>query len=231
MLDCRGLPINQLASLLDQAHDYWKQEVCWALLNEHEPQSGNQTRLPVHEEPFRLVHPLTSTKFLKLCQFLTETEVSEDLPNTTISESENGTSFQDVLKNSDLKVLVAEDDPINQKLIHMFLKKSGCVFQVVPDGEMALERIKTESYDVVLMDCNLPGLSGLETTRRIRAHDEYDDMVIIATTANALKGHREKCFDAGMNDFMVKPLDLDLLTVKLARIADRGSILLTNANE
>ena len=103
------------------------------------------------------------------------------------------------------RILVAEDDPANQGLFEVLLKKTGCQFVIVSDGKMVLEKIKAEDFDIILMDIQMPVMNGYETTTAIR--EAGIKVPIIAVTAFAMVGDREKCFEAGCNDYISKPLD------------------------
>lgn len=115
--------------------------------------------------------------------------------------------------------LVVEDNPINQQVALGQLAALGISADIAADGESALRAVEDRRYDVVLMDCQLPGLDGYETTRRLR-HLESDGhrTPIVAVTAHALKGEREKCLAAGMDDFLAKPLRLEALGSALAHL-------------
>ncbi|MBI1317017.1 response regulator [bacterium] len=113
-------------------------------------------------------------------------------------------------KEFPLRILVAEDNPVNQQLINLFLASLSYEAKVVNNGVEALEAVREGGYDLVLMDVQMPEMDGLEATRCIRAlPDCYERPVIIAMTANALSGDRERCIEAGMNDYMSKPLGLE----------------------
>jgi PAS domain S-box-containing protein len=122
---------------------------------------------------------------------------------------------------SHLNILVVEDTPINQKVIVNQLKRLGilsatCVF----NGREALDKLDRQAYDIVLMDCLMPVLDGYETTKALRLREgNTRHSTVIAMTANALKGDREKCLAAGMDDYLSKPVDLD----DLARVLSHWS--------
>jgi len=107
-----------------------------------------------------------------------------------------------------LRVLVAEDNVVNQKVVSALLKRLGCTATVVTDGAAAISAWRTEVFDVIVMDCQMPGLDGVDATQRIRGSGaERSDIPIIALTASALESHRDACLLAGMSDFLSKPVD------------------------
>ncbi len=118
-----------------------------------------------------------------------------------------------------MHILLAEDNPINQKLAIIILQKAGYKVDAVENGQVAFEKIQQENYDAVLMDVQMPELDGFESTHLIREweHDRGRHIPIIAMTAHALKGDRELCLDAGMDDYVSKPLDSKLLFAALDR--------------
>ena len=105
-----------------------------------------------------------------------------------------------------LRVLLAEDQEMNQKLALRLLRNIGVAADLAGNGLEVLEAIKRATYDVILMDVQMPGLDGLETTRRIRASAPDPQPWIVAMTANAMEGDREACLAAGMNDYLSKPI-------------------------
>jgi PAS domain S-box-containing protein len=107
---------------------------------------------------------------------------------------------------SGMRILVAEDNAVNQKLAVGLLGKLGYQPDVVANGAEALQAVEDESYDVVLMDVQMPELDGLEATRRIRQRRPHGAPRIIAMTANAMQEDREACFTAGMDDYLAKPI-------------------------
>jgi signal transduction histidine kinase/DNA-binding response OmpR family regulator len=121
-----------------------------------------------------------------------------------------------------LRVLLAEDNPVNQRLATVLLRKLGHQVTVVEDGQQALASVERDDYDLVLMDVQMPRVDGLEATRRIRAGGasiRNPDVPIVAMTAMAMKGDRERCLEAGMNDYISKPVDRKELSAALARWA------------
>lgn len=119
-----------------------------------------------------------------------------------------------------LRILLAEDNPVNQKVAVRMLKKLGYDADVARTGVEALEKLAASRYDVVLMDIMMPEMDGIETTRKIiERYPENERPRIIALTANAMRGDRERCLAAGMDDYLAKPLRVDQLGEALERCA------------
>ena len=116
-----------------------------------------------------------------------------------------------------LRILLAEDNPVNQKLATRLLKQFSYVAELAEDGIQAVDAVRSQDFDVVLMDVQMPELDGLGATRRIRAEMPDRDVWIIAMTANAMAGDREACLAAGMNDYISKPIRPAELEAALAR--------------
>jgi two-component system sensor histidine kinase/response regulator len=110
-----------------------------------------------------------------------------------------------------LKVLVAEDNPINQELAIEIFKTIGVETVIAEDGVKALEALSAQSFDAVLMDIQMPHLDGYETTRKIREIEKFKTLPVIAMTASALLSDEKKCLDAGMNAYVAKPIQLKKL--------------------
>jgi CheY-like chemotaxis protein len=119
-----------------------------------------------------------------------------------------------------LRVLVAEDNAVNQKVALHQLRRLGYTADVVANGLEVLASLERIPYDVVLMDCQMPELDGYATTRKIRqreAEKHLSRVHVVAMTANAMGGDREKCLDAGMDDFITKPVRIEELGATLER--------------
>jgi signal transduction histidine kinase/CheY-like chemotaxis protein len=103
------------------------------------------------------------------------------------------------------RILLVEDNPVNQLVAKGMLAKLGCQVQLATQGAEALELLERDDFDLVLMDCNMPVMDGYEASRRIRQSGRWPDLPIVALTANAMPEERERCRAAGMNDYLAKP--------------------------
>jgi CheY-like chemotaxis protein/HPt (histidine-containing phosphotransfer) domain-containing protein len=118
-------------------------------------------------------------------------------------------------------VLVAEDNPVNRKVVIQQLQKLGCQTHAVTTGQEALGCLDSAAYDVILMDCQMPEMDGYEAARRIREREQSrtppGHVPIIAITANAMQGDRDRCLAAGMDDYITKPIRPETLKSTLER--------------
>ena len=117
-----------------------------------------------------------------------------------------------------MHILVAEDNPVNQKWIKKILSKIGYECEIVENGKVVLETVSHEHFDLILMDVQMPEMDGMEATRMIRVCLE-NQPVIIAMTANVMQGDREECMQSGMNDYISKPVELNILLSMLEKWA------------
>jgi CheY-like chemotaxis protein/HPt (histidine-containing phosphotransfer) domain-containing protein len=123
-----------------------------------------------------------------------------------------------------VRVLVAEDNPVNQRLVRTQLGKLGLRPDIVANGREAVEAMQRTPYDIVLMDCHMPEMNGLAATVALRVAEAGQRRCqIIAMTANALDRDRRRCLEAGMDDYLAKPLHLDDLRDALERALERRS--------
>lgn len=115
-----------------------------------------------------------------------------------------------------IRILVAEDNPVNQKVVVKQLMSLGYQAEVVNNGQEAVDRLKEHEYDVVLMDCQMPIMDGYRATQEIRSFEgERKRTTIIAITANAMPEDRQRCMDSGMDDYMSKPASREDLRKKV----------------
>ena len=135
----------------------------------------------------------------------------------TVAEEEEVAETVDEVAEADtggaIRILLAEDNAINALLTRTLLEAEGHVVDTVEDGALAVEAMKTSTYDLIFMDMRMPNMDGLEATRKIRAMNNVPKgLPIIALTANAFDDDRNACFDSGMNDFMTKPVSAEELS-------------------
>lgn len=129
----------------------------------------------------------------------------------TVSEIESDSiltrhSIQEVKKRN-VRILLAEDHPVNKQLALKILERGGFYADCVSNGQEAVDAIKNTHYDIILMDIQMPVMDGFQATAQIRKYQESDHVTIIAMTAHAMKGDDKRCIDAGMDDYLSKPIN------------------------
>lgn len=112
------------------------------------------------------------------------------------------------MKPQKINVLVVEDHFINQELMKEMLQRLNCSVHTVENGKQALNTLDDHSYDVIFMDLQMPEMDGFDATREIRKREKEKKIPIIALTANAMQGEKAKCIEAGMNDYLSKPFEI-----------------------
>lgn len=135
---------------------------------------------------------------------------SESSRATDKLDTANGRSSPFGSPSGTPRILMAEDNAINQRVGKLILQRAGFTIDVVQDGQEALDAHKAHPYDLILMDCQMPIMDGFEACRQIRLVSDRQP-VIIAVTANALLGERERCLSAGMDDYLSKPFQAEQL--------------------
>jgi CheY-like chemotaxis protein len=165
----------------------------------------------------RLAAPVRAAQLqMALCSICSQKAVAEKCPPAAGEEDASS-----VERRRCLRILLAEDNPINQKVTVMMLAKMGYRADVVANGIETLHAMQQISYDVILMDCQMPEMDGYEATRRIRAREQEDGgspVHIVALTAHAMQGDREECLAAGMDDYLSKPIRAADLQQALDRV-------------
>jgi CheY-like chemotaxis protein len=174
--------------------------------------SSRLTSTTSMEAAGRLLKPVRRTELIAALERIGRPPVAEAAAAVVaVRRSPNGAAHA-------ARVLVAEDNPVNQKVARLMLERCGCEVDVVDNGAMAVDAVGNGAYDLVLMDCQMPVCDGLEATRRIRGlPDAASAVVIVALTANALAGDRDRCLAAGMNDYLPKPVRREALVEMLAK--------------
>jgi len=130
-----------------------------------------------------------------------------------------------------LRVLLAEDNVLNQEVATEILRSAGISVEIANNGREAVEAVTNLPYDIVLMDIQMPVMGGYEATKCIRSIDQYKDLPIIAMTAHAMQGAREECLEAGMNDYISKPIDPDNLFLTIRKWIRPGAAIDRASNE
>jgi two-component system cell cycle response regulator DivK len=116
------------------------------------------------------------------------------------------------------RILLVEDNEMNRDMLSRRLERRGFTIEIAVDGRQGIEMAKAGAYDLVLMDMSLPEIDGWEATRQLRAHPGTKGLPIIALTAHAMAGDREKALEAGANDYDTKPIDLARLLLKIEAV-------------
>ena len=122
------------------------------------------------------------------------------------------------------RVLVAEDNVVNQKVVGALLRRAKVEFELAGDGEQALAALERADFDLVLMDCQMPLLDGYEATRKLRQEARYAarrDLPVVALTAHAMEGERVRCEEAGMNGYLTKPIQPEALFAEIVRLVEQ----------
>jgi CheY-like chemotaxis protein len=122
------------------------------------------------------------------------------------------------------KVLIVEDNPVNLRLAQFLLEKRGFTVRQAGNGEECLKELASDLPDIVLMDIQLPGEDGLALTRRIRQDPRMAGLVIVALTAHAMAGDREKILGAGCDGYIAKPVDPQSLAAEVGRYLQQGRL-------
>ncbi|HSW06752.1 response regulator [Aquabacterium sp.] len=160
-----------------------------------------------------LTKPITPSTLFDACG----TALGLALHEPTRSERRDEARLGHQASLSGARVLLVEDNAINRELALDVLKRSGIETSIACNGQEALDMLETQSFDAVLMDCQMPVLDGYEATRALRLRPQLQDLPVIAMTANAMVGDREQALAAGMNDHIAKPIRFAEMLATLAR--------------
>ncbi|HTJ28208.1 MAG TPA: response regulator [Candidatus Limnocylindria bacterium] len=158
---------------------------------------------------------LLSRLYDTLCSLMAQYDVIEPA-----STPEPVVELAQARRRRDVRILLAEDTPTNQRVAKMQVERLGYALDVVKDGREAVEALRKTHYDLVLMDCQMPEMDGYTATRHIRELEVETGrrVTIVALTANALERDRQACMDAGMDDYLAKPLQFEALRAMLERL-------------
>ena len=170
---------------------------------------------PVSGRPMQVISlPLRREQVETVLQSATSTRQ----PSKEPTQTQNG----ERTSNRALDILLVEDNRVNQIVASSMLRKLGYRVDLAENGERAISALKQKTYDVVLMDCQMPVLDGYEATQRIRQHPEWASLPIIAVTANVMQGDKDDCLTAGMNDYITKPYNKHELQAMIEHWAAAG---------
>jgi PAS domain S-box-containing protein len=189
------------------------------------------TSMDRHEDPESLrdsgvdgclVKPVKQAQLFECLRTVMSPDVGAGEIKSTLVPLPKPVEIPEELVGLSIRVLVAEDNPVNQKVAACQLERFPIHAEVVGNGRLAIEAATRECFDVILMDCQMPELDGYAATKELRAREGGDRHTwIIAMTANSLEGDREKCLAAGMDDYLSKPIKPDALVAALCRYAKR----------
>jgi signal transduction histidine kinase/CheY-like chemotaxis protein len=168
-----------------------------------------------HRDGEKVPHILTRQVFQEAMKDAAATEQQEKATSSTSNTKTEPKSAHG------LRILLAEDNRVNQQVAVKMLHKLGCQVEIAENGQLAVDKATTIEFDLVFMDCQMPVLDGYEATRQIRAHANGDGLPIVAMTANAMKGDQERCLQAGMDDYVAKPISTELLRELFSRWSKR----------
>lgn len=166
---------------------------------------------------FHLCKPVTSSKLHNaMFEILNRKQKAHDM-SSHLAKNASG-RFKALNPDLTLKILVVEDNEINQEVARGILEMFGCISTMADSGPEALEVLEQQKFDAVFLDCQMPEMDGFEVIRRIRSREELKNLPVIAMTAHSMPGDREKCLLSGMNDYLAKPINPDLLLLILQNI-------------
>ena len=221
----------ELAETIRQNQDLANLEL---IMYSSAPIRGDSTRLRKLKIAGYLVKPGNGSDLCDvICTIFKAKRQGEDIPlvtRHTIREVKGrpGKAQPGMSVLEQKKILIAEDNIINRTVITGLLEKYGCTISVATNGKEAFEAYKSGDIDIILMDCQMPEMDGYEATRAIRSHAKNENqqhIPIIALTANAMQGDREKCLDAGMDDYVTKPVNSDNLATTLQSWAGAQTVV------
>lgn len=151
-------------------------------------------------------------------------EVQEQTNTSIAVQPDAPTSLAETIARlQGARILVVEDNEINQEIAIALLEMSGLIVEAANNGQEALDRLVSSEFDGVLMDCQMPVMDGYEATRQIRQQAKFKHLPIIALTANAMEGDKEKVIEVGMNDHIAKPIDLNVMLATMGQWIKLGA--------
>jgi PAS domain S-box-containing protein len=145
------------------------------------------------------------------------------LMQNTVAEAASGACVLSTMRFPGTRILLVEDNPVNQLLMQTNLSKAGCQVDMAGNGIEAVRKVKANAYDLIFMDCHMPQMDGFDATHEIRVYEEETKhhIPIVALTANAMQGDREKCLNAGMDDYLNKPVRAEKIYEMISKYAGK----------
>jgi CheY-like chemotaxis protein len=234
-----GLQALEMVSKADRGDPYSLVMIDWKMpfLDGVQTCQKMQQELPLSHQPDVILitaygrdDAQQAARDIRVAGFLTKPATSSGLLDVIVTalgrgvvaaegrrEERQEEAAQAVAKLRDARVLLVEDNEINQELALELLSSNGMQPTLVENGQQALDILDKQQFDIVLMDCQMPVMDGYTATRKIREQARFRDLPVLAMTANAMAGDREKALAAGMNDHIAKPINLDALLITMAK--------------
>jgi CheY-like chemotaxis protein/HPt (histidine-containing phosphotransfer) domain-containing protein len=186
--------------------------------------SKETTEVNIHDY---LTKPVTSSSLLDTILMALGKEVITDTRHNTLKAEAEAS----ILQLLGARILLVEDNELNQELAVELLESNGLIVEVANNGAQALEKLEQAAFDGVLMDLQMPVMDGYEATESIRKQPKYKDLIVVAMTANAMAGDREKVLAVGMNDHIAKPINVnDMFTTMAQWITVKSPIVNESKN-
>ncbi len=188
-----------------------------------EGQPGDAGRLQEIGFAAHLTRPVSPSELLDALQTVwgagdTEEEIPVITRHSSVQPRNREATAEPISKIPSARILLAEDHPVNQKLAVKMLEKLGCRVDVAANGKVATQKSARQDYDLIFMDCQMPEMDGYKATASIRRREGRSrHTTIVAMTAHAMKGDREKCLVAGMDDYLAKPIKKETLAAVIKR--------------
>ncbi len=192
-----------LSALKRMKKDRPASETCFIIISASGQEEESERIARMHGAHFLLKPVKQSTLYNTIMAGFGRSEIQQPLP------SKPGRINVNQLSN--IKILIAEDNLINQKVAFEILKETGAIIDIADNGRKAVAAVRKNRYDMVLMDVQMPEMDGIQATRMIRDELGITSLPIIAVTAHTMEGDREECLRAGMNDYLPKPIDREQL--------------------
>ncbi len=223
ILDCKQTSPSGKPLLEYLASEPELRSIVTVLIRSVGPSGANGTSMRQRADAY-LNRPIRRAKLIealtKVCRSGSQNMTSDTVIKYIVDDTKLAPSLTDTSGRLP-RILLAEDNPTNQKVTAQMLAKISCEVEVAYNGREAIEMLRVRNYDLILMDCQMPEMNGFEATKRIRQSNAGAGIPIVAITANAMKGDKERCLAAGMNDYLSKPVSASELETVVGRWLNR----------